>query len=160
VSAGQEIERKFLVTERPPFDLDDQPCEAISQGYIAISPEGTEVRIRARGGRYTLGVKSGPSRTRVEEEIEIDQRRFDALWPLTEGRRIEKRRYVIPAGGDLSIELDVYDGELAGLVAAEIEFASEQEADDFVPPSWLGSDVTGDKRYSNQSLATQGPPGG
>jgi adenylate cyclase len=105
-------------------------------------------------------VTSGPSRTRVEEEIEIDERRFEALWPLTAGRRIEKRRYVIPAGERLSIELDVYAGELSGLVTAEVEFDSADRAEAFEPPAWIGSDVTGDRGYSNQSLAAHGRPPG
>jgi adenylate cyclase len=153
VSAGQEIERKFLVDGDVPLDLDRHPCESISQGYISIDPDGTEVRLREKGGKLTLGVKSGPSRTRIEEEIELDRRRFDSLWPLTEGRRIGKRRYVIPAGGDLKIELDTYEGDLSGLMTAEVEFPSESEAEAFQPPAWLGTDVTGDARYSNQSLA-------
>ncbi len=52
---------------------------------------------------------------RVEEEIELDRRSFEALWPLTEGRRIQKRRFLIPAAADRVIELDVYDGALGGL---------------------------------------------
>jgi adenylate cyclase len=160
VSADQEIERKFLVTGELPDDLDQHPSDEISQGYVAIADDGTEVRVRARAGDYTLTVKSGPSLTRVEEEIEIDQRRFESLWPLTAGRRIEKRRYLIPAGDQLSIELDVYGGELDGLVTAEIEFDSAEQADAFEPPPWIGSDVTGDGSYSNQSLAARGRPGG
>jgi CYTH domain-containing protein len=153
-----EIERKFVVGEPLTFDLAAYASEPISQGYIAIADDGTEVRIRARGHTHTLTVKSGPARSRVEEEIEIDARRFESLWPLTDGRRVEKRRYVIPGEGDLGIELDVYEGDLAGLVTAEVEFPSEEAADAFDPPTWLGTDVTGDARYSNQSLATRGLP--
>jgi adenylate cyclase len=158
VSAGQEIERKFLVTGELPDDLDQYPSEEISQGYVAVADDGTEVRVRARGGDYTLTVKSGPSRARVEEEIEIDERRFESLWSLTADRRIEKRRYLIPAGDQLSIELDVYAGELDGLVTAEIEFDSADQAEAFEPPPWIGSDVTGHGGYSNQSLAAHGQP--
>jgi CYTH domain-containing protein len=160
MSSGQEIERKFLIDGDVPLELSDHPCERITQGYISIDSNGTEVRLRTKGGRHTLGVKSGPSRTRVEEEIEIDQRRFESLWPLTEGRRIDKRRFTIPADGahDRSIELDVYSGDLSGLVTAEVEFPSEREADEFDPPSWLGTEVTGDPVYSNQSLAARGRP--
>jgi adenylate cyclase len=160
VSADQEIERKFLVTGELPDDLNRHPSDEISQGYVAIADDGTEVRVRVRGGDHTLTVKSGPSLTRVEEEIEIDPSRFESLWPLTAGRRIEKRRYMIPAGDQLSIELDVYGGELDGLVTAEIEFDSTEQAEAFEPPPWIGSDVTGDGSYSNQSLAAHGRPGG
>ena len=83
VSANQEIERKFLVTGELPDDLDRYPSEEISQGYVAVADDGTEVRVRARGANYTLTVKSGPSRARVEVEIEIDEGRFESIWPLT-----------------------------------------------------------------------------
>jgi adenylate cyclase len=153
VGAGQEIERKFLVDGDLPLDVEQHPSESISQGYVSIDPDGTEVRLRDKGGKLTLGVKSGPSRTRVEQELEVDRRCFESLWPLTEGRRIEKRRYAIPTGDGLTIELDLYGGELSGLITAEVEFPSEDAADAFEPPPWLGTDVTGDARYSNQSLA-------
>ena len=160
MSADQEIERKFLVTGELPDDLDKYPSEEISQGYVAVADDGTEVRVRARGDGYTLTVKSGPSRARVEVEIEIDEGRFESIWPLTAGRRIVKRRYLIPAGDQLSIELDLYADELDGLVTAEIEFDSTDQAEAFEPPPWIGSDVTGDGGYSNQSLAAHGRPRG
>jgi adenylate cyclase len=116
------------------------------------------VRVRRRDRRTWLTVKSGAGRVRVEEEIEIEPERFDRLWPLTEGRRIEKTRYEIPAGDDLVIELDVYTGDLAGLVTAEVEFGSEEDAEAYVAPDWLGPDITEDLRYKNQRLARDGAP--
>jgi adenylate cyclase len=65
---------------------------------------------------------------------------------------------VIPYQG-LEIELDVYEDELEGFVIAEVEFDSEQQADDFEPPAWFGREVTGEDAYMNRSLATRGPPG-
>ena len=56
------------------------------------------------------------------------------------------------------MELDRYAGELEGLMVAEVEFESEDEADGFEPPDWLGDEVTGNERYSNQRLATDGIP--
>jgi CYTH domain-containing protein len=152
-----EIERKFLVAA-PPGDLDRWPSTAIEQGYLAIAGDRTEVRIRRRAGAATLTVKSGASRTRVEEELEIEPERFERLWPLTEGRRIEKTRYEIDAGDGLTIELDIYAGGLEGLVVAEVEFDSEEAADAFAPPPWLEREVTDDPRYKNQRLACEGAP--
>jgi CYTH domain-containing protein len=152
-----EIERKFLVAE-PPSHLERWPATAIEQGYLALDEDGTEVRVRRRDGRTWLTVKSGAGRVRVEEEIEIEPERFERLWTLTEGRRIEKTRYEVPAGDGLTIELDVYAGDLDGLLTAEIEFPSEQASAAFEPPGWLGAEVTGDERYANQSLALRGPP--
>ena len=153
---GVEIERKFLVARKPESLREG---EAIEQGYLAVAPDGTEVRIRRRAGRSTLTVKSGPAQVRVEEELEIDDRRFEALWALTEGRRIAKTRHLVPLGDDLTAELDVYAAALDGLLVAEVEFGSEQASDAFAPPDWLGTEVTGDARYANQSLALRGAPG-
>ena len=154
---GIEIERKFLVAERP-SDLEGWPSTAIEQGYLTVDQEGPEVRVRRRGGQAYLTVKSGGGRVRVEEEIEIEPDRFERLWPLTEGLRIEKTRYEIQADGGLVIELDVYAGDLEGLVVAEVEFDSEEAADAFAAPDWLGPDVTEDARYKNQRLARDGAP--
>jgi adenylate cyclase len=154
-----EIERKFLVSAPPP-DLDRHPSSAIRQGYLAIEPSGTEARVRDRDGVAVLTVKQGGGRTRVEVEVPIEAGAFERLWPLTEGRRIEKTRHLVPAGDGLVIELDVYGGDLAGLVVAEVEFPSEAAADAFVAPEWLGRDVTADDRYKNQRLALDGAPDG
>jgi adenylate cyclase len=153
-----EIERKFLV-DALPAGLDVHPSGVLEQGYLAIDPDGTEARIRRSKGESVLTVKSGGKLVRVEEELPIDDAVFERLWPLTDGRRIEKVRHLIPSGTPgLVIELDVYRGELAGLVVAEIEFESEADADAFAPPAWFGRDVTGDARFKNQRLAVDGPP--
>jgi adenylate cyclase len=156
-AGGVEIERKFLVAERPP-ELDRHPGQRIEQGYLAIAPDGVEVRVRRRDGRATLTVKSGPGHVRTEEELDLDERRFGSLWPLTEGRRVTKTRHEIPLAGDTIAELDVYDGAHDGLMTAEVEFDSEAASERFEPPPWLGREVTGDKRYANQSLALDGRP--
>jgi adenylate cyclase len=145
-----EIERKFLVTALP-AGLGEG--DAIAQGYLAIATDGVETRIRRRAGAATLTVKSGPAMVRVEEEIPIEPERFDALWPLTEGRRVEKVRHLVALEGGLTAEVDVYAGALDGLLTAEIEFPSETAARTFSPPPWLGEEVTGDATYANQNLA-------
>jgi adenylate cyclase len=149
-----EVERKFLVPEPPNLE----PGEEIVQGYLAIGADG-EVRLRRRGERLFLTAKRGSGLSRDEAEIEVDSEQFERLWPLTEGRRLHKRRSVVPHG-DLRIEVDVYEGELEGLVVAEIEFPSEEAARSFEPPEWLGEEVTGDERYLNETLAAQGAPAG
>jgi adenylate cyclase len=149
-----EVERKFLVPEPP--DLDGTEADEIEQGYLAIGADG-EVRVRRKGDKLVLTAKRGEGLSREEAEIELDRERFDDLWPLTDGRRLHKRRHVIPHG-DLKIELDVYEGDLEGLVVAEIEFSSEGEANSFHPPDWLGDEVTGDHRYLNETLAAEGAP--
>jgi adenylate cyclase len=149
-----EVERKFLVPETP--DLTGTDSDEIEQGYLAIGSDG-EVRLRRKGERLLLTAKRGSGISRDEAEVELDREAFERLWPLTEGRRLHKRRHVIPHG-DLRIEVDVYEGELEGLVVAEIEFSSEDEARAFQPPEWIGEELTGDERYLNETLATRGAP--
>ena len=156
VSSGVEIERKFLVEELP-AGLGACPRDEIEQGYVALDGD-VEIRIRRFGKLAFLTIKSGGDLVRLEEEFEIDARRFAALWPLTHRRRLEKTRYLIPAAGGVRIELDVYHGQLNGLLTAEVEFESPAAAAAFSPPAWLGRDVTDDARYKNKHLATQGLP--
>jgi CYTH domain-containing protein len=152
-----EIERKYLVAARP--DLDGVERYEIEQGYLALDDEGgTEVRLRRKGDELLLTVKGGSGESRLEEEIELDGGRFEALWPLTERRRVVKTRHLI-AHGPHTIELDVYAGQLEGLLVAEVEFPDQPSAEEFEPPDWFGDEVTGDRRYLNQTLATEGAPG-
>jgi adenylate cyclase len=152
-----EIERKWLV-EAPPAELLETPGQRIDQGYLALEPDGGEARIRHKGTQYFLTVKSAGGLVRDEHEIELTQQQFTALWPATEGRRVEKVRHVITVDGGLKIELDVYAGDLAGLLVAEVEFATEADASAYEPPAWFALEVTGDGRYQNRSLAAQGLP--
>jgi adenylate cyclase len=154
-----ELERKFLVAEAPD-DLERYPADRIIQGYLAIGEDGSEVRVRRRGGSTTLTVKQGRGLVRREEEVEITRAQFDRLWPLTEGRRIEKTRHLIELPNGLTIELDDYDGPLTGLLTAEVEFRSAAAAQRFAPPDWFGREVTSDDAYKNRQLATTGLPTG
>ena len=149
-----EVERKFLLSEPP--DLAGTDSDEIEQGYLAVGADG-EVRLRRKGEKLLLTAKRGSGVSRDEAEVEIEPEAFERLWPLTEGRRLHKRRHLLPHG-DLTIELDVYEGDLEGLLVAEIEFSSEDEASRFEPPAWLSEDVTGDERYLNETLATHGRP--
>ena len=149
-----EVERKFLVSEPPALNEDD--AAEIEQGYLAVGEEG-EVRLRRRGEDRLLTVKRGSGLSRDEAEIEIGDEEFERLWPLTEGRRLRKRRHTIDHG-EHCIELDVYEGELDGLLLAEVEFPSEEAARGFDPPEWFGDDVTGEEAYLNETLATRGAP--
>jgi CYTH domain-containing protein len=152
-----EIERKFLLGEAPP-DLSTHPEASLRQGYLALDPDGTEVRVRQEDDEATLTVKKGAGLSRVEEAVVLDDDAFERLWPLTAGRRVEKVRHRVPADDGLVVEVDVYGGDLAGLVVAEVEFADEAQAAAFVPQAWMGREVTGDRRYANQRLAVDGAP--
>jgi adenylate cyclase len=148
-----EIERKFHLHDMPPGL---HGGTRLRQAYLAVDGD-IEVRLRDRGGTFLLGVKGGRGLERSEVEIELDARAFDELWSLATARRIDKTRFRVPAAGHTA-EVDVYDGALAGLIVAEVEFTSRQEAEAFTPPPWFGDELTGDPRWSNAALATHGPP--
>jgi adenylate cyclase len=154
LTRGREIERKFLVSAMP---VDRGPGTAIAQGYLPLASDDTELRVRRKGDATVLTVKRGSGLDRGEEEAAISTEAFDALWPLTEGRRIEKRRYEIPHAGAI-IELDEFGGELEGLLVAEVEFDTREASEGFEPPDWLGREVTDDASYGNRRLAERGRP--
>lgn len=152
-----EIERKFLLSSLP-TNLNESKCSEILQGYLA-QDSMREVRVRLKDERCSLTVKMGLGLTRSEVELPISREHFDAMWPLTEGRRLEKTRYAFPHEG-LTMEIDVYRGELAPLQIAEIEFPSVEVSNEFRPPSFFGREVTGERDFSNASLAIHGAPHG
>ena len=148
----REIERKFLVRKLPE-NLASYPSAEISQGYLVSMDDGLQVRLRKKREQYSLTYKRGLGNVREEREVKLTADQFATLWPATDGKRLTKTRYEI-ACGDRVVEIDLYGGRHEGLVVAEVEFDDEQSALDFKPPDWLGEDVTGDPRYSNQLLAS------
>ena len=145
-----ETERKFLVLN------DDYKAQAVKsyrirQGYIAHD-SGRTVRVRIRDDKGFLTIK-GPSivlGSRPEWEKEISLQEAEDLFPLCKPGSVDKTRWIVPAG-ERCFEVDEFHGENAGLVMAEIELGSPDEP--FASPSWLGEEVTDDKRYYNGYLA-------
>jgi adenylate cyclase len=150
-----EIERKWLVQDLP--DLSRHEGKAILQGYLAVAPDGTEVRLRQTDGTCLETVKSGGGLVRDEIEVELSQDQFEALWPATAGRRLTKTRHILHGEGP-NVEIDVYHDALAGLIVAEVEFPSANASARFAPPPWCGTEVTEDERYKNVNLALHGKP--
>jgi adenylate cyclase len=150
-----EIERRFLVAGLP----DGAPAGVrMRQGYVALD-DTVSVRVREADGRYVLTVKGGQGLLRTEVEFSTDEAQFEALWSLTADRHIDKSRHVVPIG-EHRVEVDVFGGALSGLVIAEVEFASIDAAQAFVPPSWFGREVTDEPLWNNASLALHGRPNG
>jgi adenylate cyclase len=145
---GTEIERKYLVKG----DAWGALAEGAHyrQGYLNSDKERT-VRIRSTGDRAYITIKGltvGASRLEYEYEIPVADGNA-MLDVLAERPLIEKKRYKIPHGG-VTIEVDEFLGENAGLVVAEVELTSEEQA--FDKPAWLGEEVTGDPKYYNANL--------
>ena len=143
-----EIERKFTVKELPE-NLAGYPGKRIEQAYLCTTPV---LRVRRKGDEYWLTYKGEGLLVREEHEFPLDEEAYRHLLAKADGRIITKDRYHIPCG-EYTIELDVFDGELAPLVIAEVEFPSVEAAQDFVPPAWFDKDVTEDPAYSNSNLS-------
>lgn len=148
--SGLEIERKFLVCGE---DYKQQAFHhsRIKQGYIS-SRRGATVRVRLRDGQGFLTIK-GPSddkgMSRYEFEKEISAEEAAHLFELCEPGIIDKTRYLVRAGNH-TFEVDEFYGDNEGLVMAEVELQSETET--FEKPSFIGREVTGDRRYYNSHL--------
>jgi len=152
---GTEIERKYLLSALPEKVLAANSVE-IRQGYLP--GEHLVERIRctgtARSGqRWTRTVKSGAGFKRIEIEDDTSATVGRALWRLTSGRRVHKRRYTIREDDGVIWEVDEFLDR--PLILAEIELASEDDKPK--PPEWLRRvlerDVTGDPKFANASLA-------
>lgn len=151
-----EIERKFLLKEIPE-KLESYMKLEIEQGYISTKPT---IRIRKINSRYILTVKSkfdvcksdGDPIINNEIECEITKKEYEALKEKICGDLLRKNRYIIPLEQGLKVELDIFQGRLLGLVFAEVEFKSVEEAKNFNKPTWLGKDVSDDKRYRNSEI--------
>lgn len=143
-----EIERKYLIKEIPK-SLSDYPCRKIEQGYLCTSPV---VRIRRDNEKYELTYKSKGLMVREEYNLALNHEAYEHLKEKIDGRLIQKTRYMIPYRTH-TIELDVFEGDLSGLILAEVEFATEAEANTFVPPDWFDRDVTFCGLYHNSALS-------
>ena len=147
---AQEIERKFLVLDDS-FKHEAFSKSHIQQGYIC-SERGRTVRVRIRDERAYLTIK-GPSMngglSRYEFEREIPFADAQQMMLFCEPGIIDKTRWLVKSGPH-TFEVDEFHGENNGLVVAEVELSSEEEA--FEKPHFIGKEVTGDRRYYNSQL--------
>lgn len=154
MTENTEIERKFLVKDER-FKEHAIRSQHIEQGYLCKEPEKT-IRIRICDEKAFLTIKSsrlreGLAKFEWEKEINITDAR--ELMQLCLPGIISKTRYIIPADAcetDRYWEVDVFAGRLEGLILAEIELGSEEEA--FDKPEWIGEEVTGQAQYYNANM--------
>lgn len=145
-----EIERKYFI-ECPPTHYKTYPFHFIEQGYLSTSPV---VRVRREDDTYYLTYKSKGLMVREEYNLPLTKESYEHLLTKADGRILTKRRYLIPIENTkYTIELDVFEGYFAGLILAEVEFPTEEEANSFVPPDWFTKDVTFSGEYQNSKLA-------
>lgn len=158
--SGLEVERKFLLdASKIPYNLSTLDKYELTQAYINFSPE---IRIRcADGWMYFLTVKAYVNddlMSREEREFWITEQEYNTLMKKIEGNIIYKTRYQGLDENGVMFAIDIFKGALEGLAYYEVEFPNEEEANKYIPPDWVGKDVTNDKRYKNGSLAQYGIP--
>ena len=146
-----EIERKFLVISNT-FKGEAFRSARIIQGFLNTHKERT-VRVRLKGDKGFItvkGVSTNDGLSRFEWEKEITKEEAEALLELCEPGVIDKTRYEVKAGNHI-FEVDEFYGDNNGLIIAEVELNTENEA--FVKPNWLGEEVTGIIKYYNSQLS-------
>ncbi|MEW6445881.1 MAG: CYTH domain-containing protein [Pseudomonadota bacterium] len=148
-----EIERKFLV-KNDNWRSRVTESMRLRQGYLTPSLDGCKasVRVRVDGSQGYLNIKSvrlGIHRHEFEYVIPLDQAN-EMLDTLSTGPIIDKTRHLVPHA-DHVWEVDEFHGDNEGLIVAEIELSSLDEA--FELPDWACADVSDDPRYYNVSLA-------
>ena len=120
--------------------------------YLCTDPV---VRIRQEDEDFCLTYKGKGLLSREEYNLPLTREAYAHLLPKADGSVLTKKRYFIPLDNSdhLTIELDVFEGRYAGLILAEVEFPTEEEALSFQPPKWFGRDVTFTREYQNSRLA-------
>ena len=147
---GVEVERKYLVAGDAWRESVTRSTRIV-QAYLTDSgPAVVRVRVRGDSAYLTIkGTSNGISRSEFEYEIPVEDA-LDMLGELATGPVIDKVRHLVPVG-DHMWEIDVFAGDNAPLVMAEIELDSPDET--FERPDWLGIEVSDDQRYYNVNLA-------
>lgn len=145
-----EIERKYFI-QTLPFDPEQYPFHQIEQAYLCTDPV---VRVRREDDTFYLTYKSRGRMVREEYNLPLTEQAYLHLLKKADGRVLTKRRYLIPIEGTkLTIELDIFSGAYEGLILAEVEFTTEEEANAFTPPAWFTRDVTFTGEYQNSRLS-------
>lgn len=145
-----EIERKYLVSELP-SDYESWEAHPMEQAYLCTEPV---VRVRRDRDDYYLTYKSKGLLAREEYNLPLTKEAYEHLLAKADGIILTKTRYKKQLEGtELTVELDVFSGKYEGLILAEVEFTSIEEAESFTPPHWFGKDVTLSGEYQNSRLS-------
>ena len=150
-SIYMEIERKFLIKQIPE-GCTSFPCRQIEQAYLNTDPV---VRVRRDNDDYYLTYKGKGLLAREEYHLPLTKESYEHLLKKADGLVLTKVRWLLPLEGrtDLTIELDIFSGCYKGLILAEVEFPTIEDADSFTPPDWFGEDVTFSGLYQNSRLS-------
>lgn len=129
-----EIERKWILKTLPE-GLDQIPTQY--ERHFLFIQDGLEVRIQRKGDKYEFERKSEENElSRKVEKFQITKEEFELFKTLSIGS-IERESYLLD-----NISIKVYKSDFEGLIRAEVEFETEEEAKNFTPPTWFGEEIT------------------
>lgn len=155
---GVEIEKKYKVIKLPK-DIEKYKKIEIEQSYLNHGCKPT-LRIRKYNeDEYILSYKSRKKEYKDdlsicdEVELLLSKEAYEHLRNKIDGRTIYKTRYIVPLADGLKIEIDRFKGFFDGVCFAEIEFKSEEQANSYKIPDWLGEDISNQKRVKNGYMA-------
>lgn len=143
-----EIEKKFIINKLPDIDLGDK---VTYKRYFIYSNNGVEIRVQQKGEQYELERKEKISNlTSKKDKIIITYEEFEYFKSIST-KEIIRDSYILHEN-DTEISLKIYHGNFEGLIRAEVEFETEQDANNFEIPSWLGREITETKLGKDSKL--------
>ena len=154
MSQQLERERTFLAKELPQEIKTTKPTRIVDI-YIPDTPAHSHLRLKQNGKTYEItkktSVAAGDASEHIKQTIPLTEEEFAALSRCS-AKRIAKDRYRVVIDGILA-EIDVFIEDLAGLVLIDFEFDTEDEKDNFIPPSIALADVTQENFIAGGLLA-------
>ena len=152
---GQEIERKFIVTNDVAMDYLNRSKKGefiykeIEQAYLTTDPV---IRVRRTDDKYSMTYKGEGLMSREEYNLPLTKEAYETLASKADGNVIKKTRLIIPYE-KYTIELDVFKAPFDYIRMAEVEFESIDEANAFTSPDWFIKEVTNDTNYHNSTMS-------
>lgn len=152
MSNTTEFEITYLVKDLP-LEVLESESKSIKQGFFSQEPNS--LRIRQNGSKYELTKKTPVNENDyskfIESTIILSKEEFDQLWPQVKISS-EKTRHYYDYNG-YTIEVDVFQKEMKGLILAEVEFSNEDEYKSFTKPTWFSKDLTQERWVAGHNLA-------
>lgn len=153
-----ERERRYLLQELPEGLSRADPHVQITDNYIT----GTRLRLRKvrdpRTNKWTVKFtqKFAPnpqdfSRTIITNTY-LNALEVETLAMFDDGNEIRKNRYRFTYDGR-EFSVDMFLGDLFGLILAEISFESDDELDKFPMPPFALADVTNHELFTGGKLS-------
>lgn len=150
-----ELEKTYLAKSLPE-DIKDAPMKDLLDIYLPQHSHHPTLRIRKRGDKYEITkkapVKEGDASIQHEYTTPLTEEEFNELERNIKGKRIHKHRYLYPYQGK-TLEIDVFQDDLAGLAVVDMEFENEADKDAFVMPDFCLADVTQEDFIAGGMLA-------